>query len=459
MTQRPFARACAACAIVASIAACRSTDLLNVPVPPNVIAGGQLQDSAGAQALRGGAITLLATAFDAAAFGVPEGLVPAGLVSDEMVNYVDDPPSFQADARTLPAGARSAFDATYTDLQKARTQAQQAITVMERLHGGIPPGQIGELFAVVGYADVLLAESMCAGVMLTDVSLSGQVTYGQPLTTDSLLARALNAFDSAQAQAGGVATVSALAAVGRGRVLLDLGQYANAGAAVAGVPVAFVYGLTPPPTDEYDYGGGLGGVLSGGGAGAVDHKGQNGIGYVSLHDARLPMILLPPNFAGFATYFPAKYPLANTIDTVTLADGVEAGLIQAEAALQGANSAGWLGELNTLRAEFTTARGPYPADTSYHQLGPLADPGTDTGRVNLMFQERALWMYGTLHRLGDMRRLVRQYGRDQSTVFPVGPAPAPLNQHVAQYGTDVNFPIPTTEQANPNYKGCLSRSA
>ncbi len=426
---------------------------MNVPVPPSVIAGAQLHDSAGAEALRGGAIALLAMGFDASPGGIGMGLLPAGLLSDEMVNYQTST-NRQVEARALPAGGASPYDLTYAELQKARGQAQQAIMVMEGLRAGVAPGRVGELFAVVGYVNILLAESMCAGVMLTDVSLSGHVTYGEPLPTDSLLARAVSAFDSAHAHASGVAAVTALAAVGRGRALLDLGQYANAGTAVAGVPVAFAYGLAPFGQDDYY-------LLSVGQLGVADHKGQNGIGYVSLHDARLPTLQLPPDFEGFQTYFPAKYPLiANGgSDTVTLADGVEAGLIQAEAALQAGNVNGWLMQLNMLRAEFTTARGPYPADTSYHQLAPLADPGTDTGRVNLMFQERALWLYGTLHRLGDMRRLVRQYGRDPATVFPVGSTPFPLNQVFQRYGTDVNFPIPVTEQANPNYRGCLNRSA
>jgi hypothetical protein len=31
-----------------------------------------------------------------------------------------------------------------------------------------------------------------------------------------------------------------------------------------------------------------------------------------------------------------------------------------------------------------------------------------------------MWMYLTIHRWGDMRRLIRQYGRTQDKVFPTG---------------------------------------
>ncbi len=436
-------------AVLASALACRSSDLFSVPVPPNVIAGGQLTDSAGGEALRRGAISTLATAFA----GVEQALFSEGLLSDELSQTSANLYS-QAEARTLLGGGPSPFDAPYTELQKARVQAQQAAGVMAS-HGALP-GELGEVYAVIGYADILLAEAMCDGVPLTDVTVSGQLTYGEPLSTDSLLTRALTAFDSAQAHTGGVAQVTALAAVGQGRALVDLGNYAAATTAVAAVPATFTYGLTSFPADDYSW-------LAFGEGTVADFKGVNGLGYVSLRDARLPVVTNPfcsgTGFVG-ACYFPAKYPFSQTqSDTVALADGVEAGLIQAEAALARGDTSGWLSALNTLRAEFSSLRGPYAADSNYAPLAPLSDPGTDSARVSLLFQERALWLWGTNHRLGDMRRLVRQYGRDQSVVFSRGPTPTPLNRVFQSYGSDVNFPIPVTEKANPHYRGCLDRNA
>ncbi len=87
-------------------------------------------------------------------------------------------------------------------------------------------------------------------------------------------------------------------------------------------------------------------------------------------------------------------------------------------------------------------------------LAPLADPGNDIARTNLLFRERAFWMWGTAHRLGDMRRLVRQYSRTQETVFPVG------EYHKGgEYGSDVNFPVSSDERNNPKFTGCIDRSA
>ncbi len=87
-------------------------------------------------------------------------------------------------------------------------------------------------------------------------------------------------------------------------------------------------------------------------------------------------------------------------------------------------------------------------------LAPLTDPGTAEGRASLLFREKAFWQFGRGYRLGDMRRMVRQYDRDQGTVFPSG------NYFKGgPYGSDVNFPGTQAERSNPNYKGCLDRDA
>ena len=70
-------------------------------------------------------------------------------------------------------------------------------------------------------------------------------------------------------------------------------------------------------------------------------------------------------------------------------------------------------------------------------LVPLEDPGTAAGRVTQLFRERAFWLWLTGHRLGDLRRLVRQYSRPADVVYPVGPYPGgPL-----RYGDQLDLPI------------------
>ncbi|HEX8358988.1 MAG TPA: RagB/SusD family nutrient uptake outer membrane protein [Longimicrobium sp.] len=124
---------------------------------------------------------------------------------------------------------------------------------------------------------------------------------------------------------------------------------------------------------------------------------------------------------------------------------MEARLIEAEAQLRAGNAAGSLATLNALR---TTVTG----------LTPLADAGTDAGRVDQLFRERAFWNFGRGHRVGDLRRLIRQYGRAPDTVFPTGT----WHKNDAQYGADVTIPVPAAEQNNANTQGaeiCLNRTA
>src|SRR5690606_39976882 len=90
-------------------------------------------------------------------------------------------------------------------------------------------------------------------------------------------------------------------------------------------------------------------------------------------------------------------------------------------------------------------------------LLPLEARGSQEARVDLLFQERAYWLFLTGRRHSDMRRLIRQYGRSGATVFPQGAYPA---GPIGTYGTDVNAPAPASELLyNPQYQGCFDRQA
>ena len=85
---------------------------------------------------------------------------------------------------------------------------------------------------------------------------------------------------------------------------------------------------------------------------------------------------------------------------------------------------------------------------------PTNAPTTKDAALNIFFREKAFWQFGRGFRLGDLRRLVRQYGRTQDQVFPVGSF-----FKGGTYGTDVNLPTPDTELTNPNFHGCIDRNA
>ena len=129
--------------------------------------------------------------------------------------------------------------------------------------------------------------------------------------------------------------------------------------------------------------------------------------------------------------------------------------------------AGFKGILDSLRAhppayilagvQATTSPGNAPAPIS--PMPPLAAPASPAAAVDLLFNERAHWLWATGHRLNDLRRLVRAtgtrggYGRAENTVFPNGP----YFMNGLTYGTDVNYPIPLDEQNNPHFTQCLDR--
>jgi starch-binding outer membrane protein, SusD/RagB family len=171
-----------------------------------------------------------------------------------------------------------------------------------------------------------------------------------------------------------------------------------------------------------------------------DREGGNGLPFLSAADPRLEVVATGQRGFDRATPFNLQEKYPDLQADVVLADGIEARLIQAEAALRAGTPGPAFATLNALRAT--------------EGLAALTDPGSDVARTNLLFRERAFWMWGTSHRLGDMRRLVRQYSRPQDTVFPVG------EYHKGgEYGSDVNFPVSSDERNNPNFTGCIDRAA
>ena len=90
-------------------------------------------------------------------------------------------------------------------------------------------------------------------------------------------------------------------------------------------------------------------------------------------------------------------------------------------------------------------------------MSALAPAVGQPAQLAQVFRERAFWLYLTAHRVGDMRRLIREYGLGSEAVFPTGTY---RGRGGGVYGPDVNFPIPIEEaNANPNAPACIDRSA
>ncbi|HEV2735645.1 MAG TPA: RagB/SusD family nutrient uptake outer membrane protein, partial [Longimicrobiaceae bacterium] len=317
---------------------------------------------------------------------------------------------------------------------------------------------------LAGFTYVMFAENFCSGVPFSRKELGGEVVFGGALHTRQMLDSAVTRFDAATTR-GNAANAAAptgptgnparaaasqqlnLARVGRGRALLARGDFAGAAAAVAAVPDSFVYNVAYSENASGQNNGVWYNINSERRSSVATGEGGNGIVFFrrgptpNTIDPRAPVDSLGRGIGtSIAQYRQRKYETRGA--AIPLATGVEARLIQAEAALNKGQSAAYLPLLNQLR----TARG----------LTSLTDPGNAQGRVRQFFQERAFFLWLTGHRLGDMRRMVREYGFSQAQVFPVG-----QTIFGSPYGTDVNFPIPVTERNNPEAPSgqCIDRNA
>lgn len=398
---------------------------------PDLVDPAALDNATGASARYAGAISGFAAAYS-------EQVAETGLIADELQDVGDNPLS--PDRRVIP----STNDYPFAALSRARLSAFRAIATLQQF-APTPPQRIGELYALVGYVEAMFAENLCTPVPLATVT-DGVPTVAPAYTRDSLLVHALAMFDSAAENAGTSDTVVNLARMGRARVLLLRGDVPAAAAAVAGVPLGFEYrvpysGNTSGQTNTVYNRIAVGRYVS-----VSDREGTNGLPFVSSADPRVGAQSLGLSRAGLPLYNFTKD--AGLGAPIVLASGVEASLIRAEAALAQGDITAWADTLNALRQAAITP--PLP---------PLSDDSTITAsadlRIDVLFQERAFWLFGTGHRQGDLRRLIRQYGRSPDGTFPSGNyAPTPG----VQYGPDITF-VPSGEEPNTAYHGCTERGA
>jgi hypothetical protein len=184
--------------------------------------------------------------------------------------------------------------------------------------------------------------------------------------------------------------------------------------------------------------------------GASDKEGGNGLDFVSSKDPRVKVDGAKILRGQDGSNVPTFNHYSSLTSPVAIATGIEARLIEAEAQLAAGNNTTFVATLNALRASNQSYGSvTYVANT----LPPLADPGTAEARVNLLFRERAFWMYLTGHRLGDLRRLVRQYGRGTEAVFPTG-----AYFKGGAYGTDVTLVPSQSETNNTKWAGCTDKN-
>jgi hypothetical protein len=459
-------------AAAALIGCSRVTEpLLDAP-DPDLIVPDALQNPDGAQALYIGAIARLRGATTTVQGG-PAGTALqesewmfSGLLADEWSTSSTFIQNDEVDQRNITLSNTSVRD-YFRQLERVRTGANQAIATL-RLYRPTETYKVAEMYFVRGFAEAQLAQDYCNGIPLSD-GAAATPTLGTPLTDSLVFNAAIASYDSSLAIVGAATDANSVdiaraTRIGKARALLGVNHIAEAAALVTTtlVPTSYSYDETASLTGgtnvlwsqatssrRYTVGDSLEGN-------ARNLLVKNAIPFFSAKDSRVP-VTYTVSAKGDTTKSQDGFTFSRTTSlwaqttTVAIVNGLDARLIEAEGRLNATDYAGMTTILNALRAAPPKLGEVQPTAAS---LPPLVAPTTADSATTLYFREKAFWTFGRGQRLGDMRRLVRQYNRSVDNVFPVG-----THYRGGQYGPDVNMPVPTDELTNPNFKGCLDRKA
>ncbi len=395
-------------------------------------------------------------------------ILDGGLLTDELNrdNTAEESQGKGIDERFLPEVQTALGIGQYATLQKLRGQAMMARAVLARYGEDLSPAIRGRLFAIEGYAVMLLADQYCAGMSLSTLEFEGDYTYKPSLSIAETYEQAAILFDSAIAISSDSIGVITLATVGKARALVGAGRLADAYAVARPVLTSDAYRIRASFITGYNDNEFVKR------ASVSDREGWNGLPYRTSRDPRSvsDTATMRVNVGTDPTtrflIFPRKYATGDSF-SVAVASGIEARLIEAEYQLSKGNVPEWLSLLNTLRTNGTFSRidvlPDATVDTVWNagtggvdRLAPLNDPGTPEARVSLLFEERAYWLFLTGQRLPDLRRLVRQYARDREQVFPTGTYLSGMSTY-GEYQNSINMPIPWYERRNPLFHGCTNR--
>ena len=450
-----------------SLIACSSvTDSLLEAEDPDLVVPGTIQNSEGALALYVGAIGRLRQATVSTSTIQEPSWLFSGLLADEWSTSSTFVQNDEVDQRKIKTDNSSVRD-QFRALARARTASNQAL---EGLRAFLPNDRTkqAEMYFIRGFAEMQMAQDYCNGIPLTDI-VGTTVTFGQPAPVSAIFDKAIASFDSAIAFANATDTstvrILRAARVGKARALVGNNKIAEAAALVtpALVPTTYEYEVTHSIT---------------GGSNAIWGKGasqrrytvsdslegnarnllvKNVIPFFSLQDPRLPVKYTvgtkndtTKSQDGFT--FSRTTTLYGQLTNAALVNGIDARMIEAEAALRANDFAGMTAILNALRAAPPKIGDIQPTAA---QLPALAVPATAAAARTLFFREKALWTFSRGQRLGDLRRLVRQYNLPVDQVYPTG-----THYRGGEYGTDVNLPVPKDEEKNnPNFTGCIDRNA
>ena len=447
--------------VLAVATACNVNDELLSPQQPGVIGSVDVQSATGAEALRVGALQQLS----AVTGGGTSMWASAGTLADEWKSGDTFFQTDETDRRTIPTN-NSQVSGQYSNAQVARGHAMTAIAALKK-YSPEKTANIGQMYFALGFIEMNISEFFCNGTPFgyTD---NGTPVYTKPLTNVEGYTIALARIDSGLTALGTVAasdvfgtSIKNALLITKARILVDLARWNDAAPLVASVPTSYTYNLTFSTT------AGDNGPYTMNGIGASSRyvvsdsfdffNGQlnvvkNALPFASAKDPRLPVT---GSSTATAKAIDAYTPFVGTVvwsdrsAPVPLVTGIDARLIEAETKLRADDIAGMMTILNALR---TSPQKLGKLDVA--AMAALPTPGSKDAAISLFFREKAFWTFGRGQRLGDLRRMIRQYGRTQDNVFPVG------NYFKSGvYGSDVNLPVTDNELTNPNFRGCLDRNA
>jgi hypothetical protein len=424
---------------------------------PDLIAPENVNSPDGANALRIGTLGRLRTS----TAGSDGNWLFGGLLADEWGTSSTFVQNDEADQRRVKED-NSAVTGHYRTLNQVRTAANQAVAALVK-YAPTPASNIAEMYFARGFAEMQIAESFCNGLVFSD---GANATAGQQLTNDQAFAIATASLDSALQLATATDAATTLirnaATVAKARVMVNLNNQAGAAALVAAIPTTFTYDVTfststgdnilwsqPLSSRRYTVADSLEGN-----ARNILVTGQ--VPFFTLKDPRLPVVYTTSNAGKDTTKSQDGLTFSRTTSlwarttSVPIVNGIDARMMEAEAKAKAGDAAGSLAILNALRAA-PPKLGEVQATAA--GLPPLTQAGSTAAAIDQFFREKAFWTFSRGQRLGDLRRLMRQYGRAQATVFPTG-----NHYRGGTYGTDVNFAVPFDERNNPNYQGCRDRN-
>lgn len=431
---------------LAAAAAC--SDVLEVD-NPDIVRPETLESPAGLAARRAGAFGAFATAYGGSLSSV---ILVTGLFTDEFKLTDTDPARIRLDARRVDETGPGGVSGLFTAIHRIRQPAEATAAAYRSLAPANADTVVAEMMSLAGFAYTFLGEYFCSGIPVSNLTATGDIEYGDPMPTEEIFALGIARFDEAMAaaQSAGHANLGYLARVGKARALVNLARFDEAAAEVATVPTTFRYDIRYSVNTTAQQNTVFNEVNGAERWSLVNRKGGTGIDFLDAYtagDPRSPWVVAPDS-TGFdrtvgTQYYQLLYP--DRAAPIPLATGIEARLIEAEAALRAGNTASFEQIHNALRARLNR-----PA------VGPIsAGSMSSAQQVDFHFRERALWLFLTGHRLGDMRRLIRQYGRTENTVYPSGSYYRP---QFPTFGTDVTFPVPFAETNNPKFTQCINRN-